>query len=288
MNFPASLRDAVATQLTDMSAPGGPLNTDAPHNTWRRYAASMPRLTFRRNVIDRYLEATETPLREGRSALITAGPPGAGKSTLLTQTIADLEGYRRLDADLVKDYLIRQALADGIYDDLLGRLLSDGHTLAPRELAALVHIESTTLIDEIRTACIYRRENVLIEGTLRWPDHGRRILGELAAAHYTKVWIIAVDVPAHLAHAQALERWWTVRQAWTRGEDELGGRYTPPAAIDVCYSGDHSSICAENALALTREADDAPAVALTVYARTATGDFEVVFAVGASRTGPDT
>ncbi|MDV6270977.1 hypothetical protein [Rhodococcus globerulus] len=100
MNDSASLdisaHDTVAKQLADMSAPGGPLETSSPLNTTIRYAASMQRLTFRRAVIDRYLDDVDTPPQEGRSAVITAGPPGAGKSTLLTHrspTCKDIDGW---------------------------------------------------------------------------------------------------------------------------------------------------------------------------------------------------
>jgi hypothetical protein len=277
-----SSRDTVAKQLADMSASGGPLDTSSPLNTTIRYAAFMQRLTFRRAVIDRYLEDVDTPPREGRSAVITAGPPGAGKSTLLTQQIADMQGYRRLDADTVKNYLIRQALDDHIYDDLLDHTLTDGHPLAPGELAALVHHESTMLIDTIRELCLSRRENILIEGTLSWPGHGLRIMGELSAAEYTRIQIIGVEVPASVAHEQALDRWWSARQAWICGEDEFGGRYTPPAAIDSCYGGDKYSKCARNALAAFRSVGDKiPDVSLTMYSGSGDGQFDEILKLAA-------
>lgn len=69
-------RDAVAAQLADLSAPDAPLNTDSRHNTTQLYAASVQRRVFRKTVIDQYLDSAPTPPREGRSALITAGPPG--------------------------------------------------------------------------------------------------------------------------------------------------------------------------------------------------------------------
>ncbi|KAF0958923.1 MULTISPECIES: hypothetical protein [unclassified Rhodococcus (in: high G+C Gram-positive bacteria)] len=102
MNYPDPLRGTVAAQLAAMSMPGGPLHTKSDTNTMVRFAASPTRLRFRRTVIDRYL-ARATPLREGRSAILTAGAPGAGKSTLLREHIPDLDGYRSLDADEVKE-----------------------------------------------------------------------------------------------------------------------------------------------------------------------------------------
>jgi hypothetical protein len=47
-----------------------------------------------------------------------------------------LGDYRVIDADIIKDYLIEQALDDGIYDHLLAEILADRHTLAPHELSA--------------------------------------------------------------------------------------------------------------------------------------------------------
>ena len=269
MSEASPARDTVAAQLAALSAPDAQCSTDSPRNTTRLYATSIRRRVFRKTVIDRYLDSTPSPPREGRSALITAGPPGAGKSTLLSQQIADLQDYRRLDADIVKDHLIRQAVDDGIYGDLLERVLADGHPIAPRELAALVHHESTALIDQIRRICTDRQENVLIEGTLRWPDYGRHLLAELAAADYTSVRVIGVEVPRALAHEQAVQRWWTMREQWIAGVDDLGGRYTPPAAIDSCYTGDgRCSICADNAAALAHvPAADSPEVTVTVYRR---------------------
>ncbi|WP_413768921.1 zeta toxin family protein [Rhodococcus pyridinivorans] len=268
-DFSSSAREAVAAQLAALSAPDAPLNTDSPRNTVQLYATSVRRRVFRKTVIDQYLDTAPSPPREGRSALITAGPPGAGKSTLLNRQIPDLHDYRKLDADEIKDHLIRQALIDGIYEDLLEHRLADGHPIAPRELAALVHHESTALIDQIRRICTDRQENVLIEGTLRWPDHGRRLLAELTAADYTSVRIIGVEVPRVLAHEQALQRWWTIREQWTHGQDELGGRYTPPAAIDSCYpTAGRRSICADNAAALAHHpTPHSLVVTITIYQR---------------------
>ncbi|MFC9835225.1 hypothetical protein ACFVKB_15545 [Rhodococcus sp. NPDC127530] len=79
MNSPDPLRGKVAAQLTAMSVPGGPLHTKADTNTMVRFAASPARLRFRRTVIDRYL-ARETPLREGRSAILTAAHPAPGQA----------------------------------------------------------------------------------------------------------------------------------------------------------------------------------------------------------------
>ncbi|MFE5702004.1 zeta toxin family protein [Rhodococcus koreensis] len=276
MNSPDPLRGKVAAQLTAMSVPGGPLHTKSATSTMIRFAASPARLRFRRTVIDRYLER-DTPLREGRSAILTAGAPGAGKSTLLRDHIPDLDGYRSLDADVVKDHLIEQALRDGDYAELLGTELADGAPLAPRELAALVHDESTALIDQIRRLCLDRGENVLIEGTLRWPGQGPKVYEELVRANYTSLRVIGVEVPRDIAHEQALSRWWDGRLAWLADPSSLGGRFTPPAAIDDCYDDAPMSKCARNAQALAvaaRNREDVTVVQLELFRRATAGGFE--------------
>jgi hypothetical protein len=268
------MREKVAGQLAVKSQFGGELYTKSPRSTRILYAAAPARLAFHREVIAQYLDLEPEPPREGLSAVLTAGPPGAGKSTLLHEQF-DLQGYRRLDSDVVKDLLIERAIRDGIYDDLLSSVLADGAPLAPRELASLVHDESTALIDSIRAECVARRENVLIEGTLRWPDHGPKVLAQLAENEYISLRIIAVEVPRTLAHARALSRWWAGRLDWRAGTESLGGRFTPPGAIDDCYDGADLSRCGRNARKLTSGPNYGMTVTLTPFRPVAGGGFEL-------------
>lgn len=230
----SSLRDEVVAQLAALSAPGQPLNTAAETSTWIRYAGDPLRASMRKTIIRRYLDR-ESPQCEGRSAILTVGPPGAGKTNMLRSQVPDLASYRILDADIVKDYLIEAAVGDGIYDDLLAHELPDRHTIAPRELAALVHDESTNLINEIRKHCVEQRENIVVEGTLKWPDQGPDVFSQLADAYYSSVEVLGIEVDPDTAHRQALSRWWSGRTRWVAGTDTLGGRFTPPDAIDGCY-----------------------------------------------------
>ena len=268
------MRDKVAGQLAVKSQFGGVLHTKSRKSTNIFYAAVPARRAFRRDVIAQYLDLEPEPPREGRSAVLTAGPPGAGKSTLLQEQV-ELQGYRRLDSDVVKDLLIERAVQDGIYDDLLSLVLADGAQLAPRELASLVHDESTVLIDSIRAVCVARRENVLIEGTLNWPDHGHKVLAQLAENDYISVRIVAVEVPRALAHAQALSRWWAGRLDWRAGSELLGGRFTPPGAIDGCYDGGDLSKCGRNARELTSQPHHGMAVTFDMFRRVAGAGFEL-------------
>ena len=119
MNSPDPLRGKVAAQLTAMSMPGGPLHTKSDASTMIRFAASPAWLRFRRTVIDWCL-ARETPLREGRVAILMAGPPGASKSTAQAHMVGEhLQGWRHMDADEFELRLLAAADADGLLQQFL-------------------------------------------------------------------------------------------------------------------------------------------------------------------------
>ena len=272
------LRTAVGMQLAALCAEGGVLRTDSADSTKSRYRINDPaRSKFHRQLFSDYLDRHEGPKEEG-SAIISAGVPGAGKSTMLGRYVDGLSEYRLLDADIVKVPLIERALADGIYDDLLSRRLDDGYPIAPMELAALVHRESADLIDIIRRDCLGRRENVIIEGTLSWPGQVEVIYDELAAAGYSEIRVLGVEVERETAHRQALSRWWEGRRAWCAGEDALGGRFTPPYAIDDGYSSGAVSLCAQHALGILDRArgGDVDAVEVKILAPAGLGRYDVV------------
>lgn len=271
------LRDAVAAQLIELSTSGQPLHADCHRRTAVLYAGDLGRRAVHRDIIEKYLSRA-SPRQDGRSAIITAGPPGVGKSTALRTEVADLDGYRILDADIVKDYLIEEAIADGIYDDLLTRDLADGHPIAPGELAALLHDESVQLIERIREACIQQRENIVVEATLQWHSHGDEIFSQLAAADYAAVRILGIEADRQLVHTQAIERWWTRRIEWAAGQRRLGGRFVPPAAIDKCYPPTGLTYCAQHAVDLIERARDGEieSVHLTLFRHTGVGPLETL------------
>ncbi|BBX39599.1 zeta toxin family protein [Mycobacterium simiae] len=265
-------RADVAAELNFLSGRGHALNTDADHCTNKMYASDIGRRRFRKSIIQKYLDSGPRP-QVSRLAIVTAGPPGAGKTTLLRAQVPRLTNYRILDADIVKDYLIAQALSDGIYDDLVHRRLADGHCIAPRELAPLVHRESTALIDQMRQICVSRGENVVIEGTLTWSGQGPQLFRELAAARYTSIQVFDVEIGRATAHEQALSRWWDGRQRWANSMEPLGGRFMPPGFIDLCYSGTAKSVCCTNALGMINLAQSGaiPSLRVMVFSRDPSG-----------------
>lgn len=177
--------------LEGLCVTGGILDRDGATASHRLHA-SDPR---RRHTIDRYLaEQNDVVLGAQFCAIAAAGVPGAGKSTSIRQNGLAGKGWRVLDAVRVKDYLIRDALESGSYESILAMPLPDGGTVMPRELATLVHIESTRIVDQLQGVCMTRGENIVIGGTFSWPGLGERLLRQLGAAGYERFTIMDVEV----------------------------------------------------------------------------------------------
>ncbi len=282
------LRAAVAGQLAKRSGSGEPLHPDSDESTDHRYLINdAARRRFHSATMDWYLGLQDDPRSDGRTAVVSAGPPGAGKTYALRHVIPDLDEFRIIDADIIKDHIIKQALADGIYDHLLNDVpLADGYGVAPAELSGLVHGESVALAERLRTRCVQLKENVVIQGTLFWEGVGPIIFRELADNEYLNVEVYGIDVDQATAHQRALDRWWHDRVAWASGVDTLGGRFTPADAIDRCYpvSGGES-VCTTNAKRFINTAmrtGEIPNVRVRILRPTAAGGFDVVYE-GASR-----
>ncbi|MDH2413948.1 zeta toxin family protein [Nocardioides sp. CER19] len=206
-------RDEVHAQLTDLLAPGGRLH----HSTG---------ITFDQDVLDnvteRYLAQQGDVARGGAMAVVTAGPPGAGKSFRTEHLV----GYRRIDADEIKDLLLEHALALGLLDDATGILLSDMGPVSPRELSGRVHKGSTDVAEAVRFHAMARKENVLIAGTLQWDGLPRQYAGDLFDFDYERLRIVDVEVPLSVAIERARQRWWHDRHT-----EPLGGRFMSDEAV---------------------------------------------------------
>ncbi|MBY6413402.1 zeta toxin family protein [Rhodococcus sp. BP-252] len=248
--MPADSATSVSVELEAWCRPGGVLDKDGPRASINIFDP-VPRRRTRDGIVEAYLSGqTEVSIGRQCLALATAGPPGVGKSSSVERRHLAGRGWRVLDADRVKDYLLCDALDAGVYDDLLARILPDGYRVLPRELATLVHSESTKLLDAITDICVGRGENVVLEGTFSWPGLGPRLLTDLASSGYDKFTILDVEAPADITRARALTRWWRGRVAAVGGGDPMGGRFTPGFVIDALYTpGSDRTICARNARA---------------------------------------
>lgn len=252
-------RDATESELIKLSQNGEMLGKDSHLSTVECYSTvssgerlyCRERRTFHSEIIDYYVSDGTQVGRDGLAALITAGPPGAGKTTKL-EGLDLASGYRVIDADDIKERLLQKALDDGDYDTVLSSCLPDHRRILPNELSVLVHAESTDLATAIVRRSMEDGVNVVIAGTLSWPELRNRYLNWMLARDYRRLTIVDVEVDCKTAKQQASDRWWKGRQAAFNGHGSaLGGRFTPPAAIDYMYEADRcASKCNENAVAM--------------------------------------
>lgn len=245
--------------LVKLCNPGGPLARNSPRATAKLYEMERDRTAFHKEFIERFISDTAEAGKDGLAAIFTAGPPGSGKSTTIDELNEDLSGYRRLDADEIKNILLEKALEEGIFADLLSRQLPDGRPILPNELAVLVHEESADLHNALIRRSMEDRVNVIVEGTFSWPGLVERYMGWLVAMDYNRLRIIDVEVALAHAQAQASNRWWCSRQNYFTNHDlaPLGGRFTPPSAIQTVYrTGKSSSSCNANAVSMFNKAVD--------------------------------
>jgi hypothetical protein len=163
-----------------------------------------------------------------------------------------LAGWRRIDADVFKRELIEHALDTEMhtYGSLLALPLSDGHSVMPLELAALFHTESTVLARRALELCLANGEDIVIEGTLQWDGLVADYSKALGRAGYDSLTVIDVTAPLSVALERAKSRWWQGRLA-----GGMGGRFTPPSAVECLYDAGGNSLCTANARALVDAAD---------------------------------
>ncbi|NKS71655.1 hypothetical protein GS531_00250 [Rhodococcus hoagii] len=225
----ADARESTAAVLERMCGSGGTLDRNGATSSHRLHVNDPHRRRTIDRIVDSYLAEQDDVVVGGQfCAIATAGVPGAGKSTSIKKNGLAGRGWRVLDADRVKDYLIRDALGSGVYRDILAMVLPDGGTLRPRELATLVHLESTKIVDELQELCMKRGENIVVEGTFSWPGLGERLLRQLGAAGYERFTIMDVEVSRERAKSKPCSGGGTA--ARTRPMSSVADSPPPPSS----------------------------------------------------------
>lgn len=137
--------DAHRETVRAFARPGGPLDPSGPNATTANprwfFAGDVRRRTPERRALHRRLldeaRAERPAARAERRAIVLAGPPGAGKSTVLRDVLGvDASAWVTIDADEFKYKLLREALADGSYEDLRRRTGGRPHALSSEKAAA--------------------------------------------------------------------------------------------------------------------------------------------------------
>lgn len=261
--------------LERLGEDGGPLTAHSQHATsqnpeWFNVRRGTPLDVRRQLHVEILAVFTEShpEVRKDKKAIVLAGPPGAGKSTaqsaLIKETRTQPEHWLAINADDFKDLLLEQARQDGSYDSYLvpeevRELEAAGEKFYPRELAALVHNESSILSKKATNEAIKRGDNVIIDGTLGNEKQARMLLDKLAAAGYD-VRVADVETTQAVSEARTMGRWergyLDAENGAAEGPDaKLGGRWVPqsfPASLFAAQE-DKESKCAANAAAVSAD-----------------------------------
>lgn len=211
--------------------------------------------------------ATHPHVQQDRKAIVLAGPPGAGKSRAQDEVVAETETQKSawlpLNADDFKDQLLLRARDDGTYEsflcpDAVRKHERQGEKFFPRELAMLVHEESSLLAKQATAEAIIRGDNIIVDGTLASADKAHALLRGLSEAGYS-VMVADVETPHGVSQQRVISRW---RKIYVKalagtasGQDKyLGGRWVPASVLAALYPADTGeSISAGNALSVSEK-----------------------------------
>lgn len=242
--------DAVARHLDtvrELSKPGQALAKDAATATknnpawWVGGEPTLTRDLLHERLIDEARGAAPD-VEQQRRAIVLAGPPGAGKSTVLADVLGANRGrYLVIDADEFKRLLLREARADGSYDQWLVPAAvrereAMGERFFPLELASLVHEESSYLAKVLRADAIAAGDNIVIDTVLSNTADAVALGEQLSAAGYD-VDVIDVEVPYALSEERIRERWEMEYTTALAGGDSLGGRWVPSEYAREVFDG---------------------------------------------------
>lgn len=242
--------DAVARHMEtvrELSKPGQALAPNAATATmnnpawWIDGEATPSRRRLHARLLQEARDAAPD-VEQQRRAIVLAGPPGAGKSTVLADVLGEHRGkYLVIDADEFKRSLLREAQADGSYDQwLMPAAIREreaaGERFYPLELASLVHEESSYLAKSLRGDAIAAGDNIVIDTVLSNEVDAVALGQRLNEAGYD-VRVIDVEVPYELSEERIRGRWEHAYTTALEGGDSLGGRWVPSEYARDVFNG---------------------------------------------------
>lgn len=259
--------------LRRLTAPGGPIDTEAPTATHRqpqnftvgtrtgRLVLTRSRRRMHDQILAEYFAEKPDVLRD-RRAVITSGPPGAGKSSARRERVPKEEEHlwRFVDADEFKKRLVSKMQQSGEYEAMLPpevrERIAAGESFAPGEFASLVHEESSILAARARRQALDRGERVVFDGVNGSAGKLRAQIDQLAGSGYESVEIITVDGPKPVTRARVEYRWNEAFDQHLAGDVDAGhdARYVPEHITDALYGTDERySSCARAVAEIVRK-----------------------------------
>lgn len=248
--------------LRELSRPEGPLRIDAATATinWPDiYIAGVPRAGRRLLHAELLADVTVPEPAARPKVLMTAGPPGAGKSRIVQQELRrlNLDDNECLvvDPDAMKDRLLRHLVSDGTYEN---RLLpkevraaeAEGHRFFPREMAALVHEESSQLAKDLLRTGMEVGCNIVLDGVMANLASADATLRRLATAVPNfAVTVMCIETSQEASRQRVKRRWLRGYEAAMASLDEdqgshqwLGGRFVPSEVNETIFKGPGPSV----------------------------------------------
>lgn len=219
-------------------APGATVNNPSwfvPGLGGAELVPTPERAKLHRDILEQFYDKQGRGDR-GQRSIMLAGPPGAGKGTIRAR-ITQETGQRFViaDPDEFKELLIEDAARRGWLDELIpDEAREAGFTLAPMELSALVHEESSHLARRVRTAAINRGANVVVDSVMARESAALQNARDLEQHGYA-IEVVSVQVPQELSQARILQRW------ATDSATPLGGRWVPSEYRHDVFAGDHKA-----------------------------------------------
>lgn len=190
--------------LTALSKPDHALAVDSSYSTvrnpqWFHEGVPTRERQFLQNQILAEFQAEKPDVAHDKIAIIMAGPPGAGKTTIRQQVLDQMgvteSQFHVIDSDNFKDALLQHAIADGSYESVIKPpevkdLEAQGEHFYPRELAALVHQESSQLAANARTEAILHGENIVVDSVLSNPTAAVELERQFQSASWNRAFIL--------------------------------------------------------------------------------------------------
>lgn len=271
---PKTLIEQHYETLRRFSDEGGPLRTESSTATTRwsdafiAGAPSSSRRALHRAMLDRVLqpEGVDEP-----RIIMTAGPPAAGKTRAVDAEVIRSgipnEQWVRADPDRMKDLLLQALVDDGSYRD---RLLPDqvkeledqGEHFFRREMASLVHEESSQLTKDLIRRTLNDGACMVLDGVLANEAAARKTLKRIAVADADyEVALVVVDCTLEASRARGKRRWERgYRQALdamdqgAHPDTQNGGRFVPSEFRRLVFPRPQaSSVCLNVAMAMAWE-----------------------------------
>lgn len=186
---------------------------------------------IRRSIVKRLISDLPVPDPDNQDFLVTAGPPGAGKSHAIDSIVLPQQCVR-IDPDVIRDDILKEIKELGFFGDLPE---APGGRITLREVSAIVHDLTMQTTDLFYRACLRKGHSVLLEGTMNWDKIGAQFIEDLQSTPSPVRLLTIIDVEADLETvlAQAKKRW----LACLEDDEELGGRFIPPAFIEGLFTG---------------------------------------------------